>query len=55
MDSKNFILSQKFRYLGFGAIIGFIFALNESPLDYYLLIGFVVLTIILEWWIKRRK
>ena len=54
MKPENYILSQRFKYLALGSIAGFILALNEHPIDYYLVAGFVILTIILGWWIKRR-
>ena len=54
MKPESYILSQRFKYLALGSIVGFFLALNESPLDYYLVIGFLILCCVLMWWVKRR-
>lgn len=54
MNFKNYVKSQRLSYLALGAIIGYFIAKNESPLDYYILGVFIILTVGLSYWIGRK-
>jgi len=40
-QAKNYILSQRFTYLAMGAVVGFFIGVNERPLSYYMIGGFI--------------
>jgi len=38
-----------------GSLAGFVIALNEEPLSYYMIIGFVLLAIVVSEYFRRKK
>lgn len=54
MTPKNYIIGERLRYLGLGAVVGFIIALNKSPVREALIIALVLATIIFTYWFKRK-
>jgi len=39
MNPKNYVISQRLAYLGLGSLVGFVIALNKTPLNYYMILG----------------
>ena len=54
MNPKNYILSERLSYLALGALVGYFIGKNRSPIDYYMIVGFVLLAVLISWWIKKR-
>ena len=54
MSLKKYILSQRLSYLALGALGGFFIGLNEVPINYYMLLGFVLVAVLISWWIKKK-
>ncbi len=54
MDTNKYIQSQRLSYLALGSIVGFFIGLNEAPINYYMIVGFVLLAILISWWVKRK-
>jgi len=54
MKSKNYILSQRVTYLGLGAAVGFLFALNEYPLNYIMTGIFILITVVLSYYFNKK-
>ena len=52
---RKYILSQRPSYLALGAVVGFFIGLNEKPINYYMIVGFVLLAVVMSWLIGRRK
>ena len=52
---KAYVISQRLTYLALGSVIGYFLAKNEAPLDFYLVLGFVILALGLSWWIGRKS
>ena len=50
--TKSYIISEKLKYLGLGSIIGLVLSLNNNPTLY--VAGFVLLTIVLGVWLKKK-
>ena len=54
MNSKNYIISQRLKYLTLGVLVGYFMARNEAPLRYYLLGFFVLFGIILTLYFSKK-
>ena len=52
---KNYILSQRLSYFVLGAVAGYFIAKNKSPLDYYMIVGFVLVAVLVSWWFRRKE
>jgi len=55
MNPKNYVISQRLAYLGLGSLVGFVIALNKTPLNYYMILGFVLLVIITSEYFRRKE
>ena len=55
MNPKNYVISQRISYLGIGSLAGFVIALNEEPLSYYMILGFILLAIVISEYFRRKK
>jgi len=42
-------------YLALGSVVGYFIAQNKKPLDYYMIVTFVLFAVGLSYWFKRKE
>jgi len=55
LNIKNFIISQRLRYLALGAAVGFLIGLNRSPLREIMIIVLVVVALLLGIYYSKKN